>query len=116
VTGILGVLQGEISLKGAEASVKLSDVLVQESKLSMRLTFVGLIFFLLAYCTSPFSMGDTYQPGASRFWIYFAVAIPVAIFTILGFILLRLPSLDKWLSRMTQEPRARVSSSCGSKA
>ncbi|CAG9986826.1 unnamed protein product [Clonostachys byssicola] len=42
-----------------------------------RLTYIALIFVPLSWVSSLFSMSDTYLPGHSRFWVYFAVAVPL---------------------------------------
>lgn len=56
ITGILGVTRGELELEEAHASAEASAAAV-------RLTFVGLVFIPLAYCTGLFSIGDVFQPG-----------------------------------------------------
>lgn len=42
-----------------------------------RLTYIALVFVPLSWVSSLFSMSDTYLPGHSRFWVYFAVAFPL---------------------------------------
>ena len=63
VTGMLSVRQEELSQK--------------ETKLVSRLTFVALVFILLSFTASIFSMGGDFLPGSSRFWVYFGAAVPM---------------------------------------
>lgn len=61
---------------------------LREAKRTRALTVVGLMFIPLAYVASLFSMADGYLPGHSRFWLYFAVSLPlmVVMFGIYGFV------------------------------
>ena len=63
VTGILSVRQADVSQK--------------ESKLVSRLTVLALVFIPLSFTASIFSMGGDFLPGSSRFWVYFAAAVPM---------------------------------------
>ena len=65
VTGILSVRQADLSQK--------------ETKLVSRLTFVALVFIPLSFTASIFSMGGDFLPGSSRFWVYFAAAVPMTL-------------------------------------
>ncbi|KAF1993574.1 hypothetical protein P154DRAFT_567923 [Amniculicola lignicola CBS 123094] len=53
-----------------------------------RLTVLALLFVPLSYVSSLFSMNPDIMPGASRFWLYVAVAVPI---TIIVFIVARPP-------------------------
>ncbi|OAG37291.1 hypothetical protein AYO21_08476 [Fonsecaea monophora] len=44
-----------------------------------RLTIVALVFVPLSWVASLFSMTDDFAPGQSRFWLYFAVAVPLCV-------------------------------------
>ncbi|OAL37069.1 hypothetical protein AYO20_03546 [Fonsecaea nubica] len=44
-----------------------------------RLTIIALIFVPLSWVASLFSMTDDFAPGQSRFWLYFAVAVPLCV-------------------------------------
>jgi Mg2+ and Co2+ transporter CorA len=61
-----------------------------------RLTVLALVFVPLSYVSSLFSMNPDNMPGSPRFWIYFAVAVPV---TILVFLIARPPD---WIGRIFQ--------------
>jgi len=80
--GTLSILQGRLS--------------VAEAKLVSTLTWLGLIFIPLSFSTTIFSMSGDFQPGGTRFWVYFAVAFPmlclVLTFTFLISWALRRPS------------------------
>lgn len=56
-----------------------------------RLTVLALIFVPLSYVSSLFSMNSENMPGSKRFWVYFAVAIPV---TFVVFFIARPPTRD----------------------
>ena len=71
-TGMLSVRQAGISLRQAEVSQK-------EAKLVSRLTFVALVFIPLSFTASIFSMGGDFLAGSPRFWVYFAVAVPMTL-------------------------------------
>lgn len=48
-----------------------------------RLTVLALVFVPLSFIASLFSMNQDLGPGGHRFWIYFAVAIPVTLVVVL---------------------------------
>lgn len=50
---------------------------LSEAKRTRALTILGLMFIPLAYVSSLFSMADDYLPGQARFWLYFAVSLPL---------------------------------------
>lgn len=52
---------------------------VREAINVRRLTYVALIFAPLSFVASLFSIPDEIAPGKQRFWVYFAVAIPLAL-------------------------------------
>ncbi|KAL5425035.1 hypothetical protein PMIN06_005666 [Paraphaeosphaeria minitans] len=43
-----------------------------------RLTVLAVVFLPLSYISSLFSMADEFRPGGPRFWVYFAIAVPMA--------------------------------------
>jgi hypothetical protein len=53
----------------------------QETTNLTRLTYLALTFVPLSFCSSLFSMSEGIAPGGPRFWIYFAVAIPLLLLT-----------------------------------
>lgn len=44
-----------------------------------RLTILALVFIPLSYVATLFSMSEGFGPGGSRFWVYFAVAVPIML-------------------------------------
>jgi hypothetical protein len=56
-----------------------------------RLTVLALVFVPLSYISSLFSMNTENMPGSKKFWIYFAVAIPV---TLIVFLIARPPTVS----------------------
>ncbi|KAL8364820.1 hypothetical protein RB595_003884 [Gaeumannomyces hyphopodioides] len=53
-----------------------------------RLTYIALVFVPLSWVAGIFSMTDEYQPGKEKFWVYFAVGLPLVLVTLLGSALL----------------------------
>ncbi|KAF2439929.1 hypothetical protein P171DRAFT_369118 [Karstenula rhodostoma CBS 690.94] len=43
-----------------------------------RLTILAVVFLPLSYIESLFSMLDDFRPGGPHFWVYFAIAVPMA--------------------------------------
>lgn len=54
-----------------------------------RLTILALVFVPLSFVSSLFSMNSINGPGGPKFWVYFAVAIPI---TLLVFLVARPPT------------------------
>ena len=79
VTGLLSVHQGELS--------------ANEARLVSRITILALIFIPLSFSASIFSMGGDFQPGGSRFWVYFAVSIPMLLLILIFVFLWRKTSI-----------------------
>ena len=72
ITGLAGMSGNRQALRDQEVSLK-------EAKRMKALTFMGLVFFPLAYTASLFSMAEPYGPGSAYFWLYFAVSIPLIL-------------------------------------
>ncbi|KAK4942844.1 hypothetical protein LTR10_017420 [Elasticomyces elasticus] len=108
LTSILEVFQGETALEEARTSTKigvasealtrLSVQLAEKSyeegrrsaefaQISVILTAVGIVFIPLTYTASIFSMGSDYGPNGGHFWVYWAVAAPLAVVSIILFAL-----------------------------
>lgn len=77
--------------------VQISDTrrsLAEAANIS-RLTYLAFVFVPLSFTSSLFSMNTDVSPGGSKFWIYFAVAIPI---TAAAFLLARPPGSPRaWL-------------------
>jgi hypothetical protein len=52
-----------------------------ESRSVRILSMLGMTFLPLSFTSGLFSMADKYRPGASMFWVYFAVAVPLILVT-----------------------------------
>ena len=72
ITGLAGIAGNRHALLEAKRSL-------QETMRIKTLTLLGMVFLPLAFCTGFFSMNDQYLPGASSFWVYLAVAIPLVV-------------------------------------
>lgn len=84
MTGLANIAGNRQALKEAKLSVQEAKRSVREAKAVKTFTLIGLIFIPLAYTSGLFSMGGPYTPGADRFWVYFAVSLPliVAVFLV----------------------------------
>lgn len=65
------------------ASVSGSQQALREARSTKALTLVGLVFILLAYTATLFSMTGPFGPGEEMFWVYSAVAGPLVL-SVLG--------------------------------
>lgn len=65
----------------ATTMIQLTDTRrsVQEADNVKRLTAIALIFVPLGFVASLFSMSETVAPWSDRFWLYFAVAVPLLL-------------------------------------
>jgi hypothetical protein len=43
------------------------------------------VFIPLSLISSVFSMADPYGPGQGKFWLYFAICIPAAVFVVAAY-------------------------------
>jgi len=129
LASILEVFQGETALEEAKMSTKigsasealtrLSVQLAEKSyeegrrsaefaQISVILTAVGIVFIPLTYTASIFSMASDYGPNGGRFWVYWAVAAPLALVSIILFALLsRTQSLYNSLAWVLFGPYAK---------
>ena len=58
------------SVTASRESIKETKRALKEAKNTKTLAFAGLIFIPWAYCSSLFSMNESYIPGSNGFWIY----------------------------------------------
>jgi hypothetical protein len=65
------------------ASMSGNQQALREAQSTKALTLVGLVFIPLAYTATLFSMTEPFAPGGERFWLYFAVSLPL-ILCVLG--------------------------------
>ncbi|KAI1466149.1 uncharacterized protein F4812DRAFT_436102 [Daldinia caldariorum] len=78
---------GELSLQEAERAGR-------EARSVKALTVLGIVFLPLLFSASLFSMADSYLPGNSQFWVYFALSLPLLGFVIILFSIIELGYLD----------------------
>lgn len=74
---LLSVITTHINLMETEKTIS-------DSKSLSRLTILGFVFVPVSFVCSFFSMGGDFAVGQDRFWIYFAVVVPLTLL-ILGF-------------------------------
>ena len=72
LTGLAGILGNRQTLKEASRSL-------HEAKSVKILTLLGMMFAPLFLTSGLFSMSEKFLPGATLFWIYIVVAIPLII-------------------------------------
>ncbi|KAK8118161.1 uncharacterized protein PG998_006442 [Apiospora kogelbergensis] len=93
--GLADAISALGSLAGNRAMSRSADLSLQEAARAGRearsmktLTTLGLLFLPLSFSASVFSMAESYLPGNSMFWVYFAVSLPlVAVVFLLSFIM-----------------------------
>jgi hypothetical protein len=104
-TGLAGIVGNRQSLTEAR-SVRL-------------LTVLGMAFLPLSFTSGLFSMTAQYLPGASKFWVYLAIAIPLLLVIFAVPSLLRLgyeasddeDQLKTWIKTFRGRVRSRVAGS-----
>ncbi|KAK4181717.1 hypothetical protein QBC36DRAFT_40092 [Triangularia setosa] len=72
ITGLAGIA-------GNRQAVEEQVLSRQEATSVKALTVVGLVFIPLGFVASLFGMEDWFAPGGERFWVYWAVAVPVSV-------------------------------------
>ncbi|KAH6964668.1 hypothetical protein DER45DRAFT_592302 [Fusarium avenaceum] len=72
ITGLTGIAGNRQACREQELSLQAADR-------ARNITILGLVFVPLAYVATLFSMSDAYAPGGERFWLYFAISIPMTI-------------------------------------
>jgi Mg2+ and Co2+ transporter CorA len=72
----MNVLTTHVNLMETEKSIA-------DSKSLSRLTVLGFIFVPVSFVATLFSMGGDFAVGQSRFWIYFAVTVPLTVVILL---------------------------------
>ncbi|KAF2266769.1 hypothetical protein CC78DRAFT_614590 [Lojkania enalia] len=85
----LSVLDSKRSREDSERASRDSERSVQLSESSNQLIKLGqlliLVFTPASFAHGLFSMGGDFLPGNKRFWVFFAVAVPLSIITQLMF-------------------------------
>ncbi|KAF4971280.1 hypothetical protein FSARC_1850 [Fusarium sarcochroum] len=72
LTGLSGIAGNRQAFREQQLSLEAADR-------TRNITTLGLVFVPLAYIASLFSMSDDFGPGGAKFWLYFAIAIPVTL-------------------------------------
>lgn len=75
---------------------------LNEATMVRFLTLVGMTFLPLSLIAGVFSMSDEYAPGGPRFWIYFAVGIPLTTLVYL------LAGIQRDFSRQKTKPHLEL--------
>lgn len=72
-------------ITGNRQAFKEQQLALRAAERSRNLTFIGLVFIPLAFVSSLFGMSEPYGPGGDKFWLYFAISIPVAVFVVAAY-------------------------------
>ncbi|KAH7114885.1 hypothetical protein EDB81DRAFT_669396 [Dactylonectria macrodidyma] len=70
------------SIVGNRQAFKEQQLSLQATERSRALTLIGLVFIPLAFTSSLFSMAEPYAPGDEKFWLYFAISLPMSVLVI----------------------------------
>lgn len=68
----------------AKQSLETARLSLYETSVARALTFFATIIGPLLLTTGLFSMGQSFAPGGSKFWLYWAIALPLACVTVVG--------------------------------
>lgn len=83
-TGLTGIVGNAQAHREAERSLEEAKRSVREAKNMKALTMIAMVFIPLAFTCGLFSMSDSYIPGGGKFWVFFAVSIPLVIMIFIG--------------------------------
>ncbi|KAF4976451.1 hypothetical protein FZEAL_6889 [Fusarium zealandicum] len=82
ITGLASIVNANQAVKAQRLALEAAKLSAKEAKRARALVLLGLVFVPLSLISSIFSMSEPYSVGHSRFWVYFAVSVPVAIVTV----------------------------------
>lgn len=85
---LANIAANHYAFKTQRLSLAATELTAREAKNTKALTIIGILFIPFAYVASLFSMADPYTPGSHRFWLYFAVSIPLTALVFLGYYVL----------------------------
>ncbi|KAL4866209.1 hypothetical protein BDV12DRAFT_138254 [Aspergillus spectabilis] len=103
ITGLASITSSHQAYTEQKLALKASKQSLHEARRAKTLTLVGLVFIPLAYVASLFSMAEPYASGNERFWIYFAIALPLSGFMLTLYYLFSRgysSSTETWSSRV----------------
>jgi hypothetical protein len=82
--GLIGLVEAQKSVDAAiasqlatKASTEATKASLGEAKAARTLAVIGVLFLPFSFTASLLSLGQDFEPGQSRFWIYWAVALPI---------------------------------------
>ncbi|KAI9686002.1 MAG: hypothetical protein M1822_003985 [Bathelium mastoideum] len=99
---LAGLTNNRHAVKAQDLALAATERSIREAKSAKALTTLGIVFIPLAYVSSLFSMSDPYRPGQRLFWVYFMVALPLIMATLLGYYILEFGYTSRriqWLFR-----------------
>jgi hypothetical protein len=82
--GLIGIVEAQKSVEAAIASTKATNastvatrVSLSEAKAVRNLTIIGILFLPLGFTAGRLSLGQDFGPEQPRFWVYWAISIPL---------------------------------------
>jgi hypothetical protein len=82
--GLIGLVEAQKSAEAAiashiatKASTEATKASLHEAKAVRTLTIIGVLFLPLSFTSGLLSLGQDFGPGQPRFWIYWAIALPL---------------------------------------
>ncbi|KAJ5676061.1 hypothetical protein N7462_008958 [Penicillium macrosclerotiorum] len=76
VDNLVGIVTDSINLSSALRSL-------HDARFGLQLSIAAAVFFPVTLVAAIFSMGDEYSPGAKKFWMPWAVAVPLVAILVL---------------------------------
>jgi hypothetical protein len=86
--GFATMVENRQTFLAQQIAVQHAEQSLSASRSMKALTLVGIIFIPLAFTSSLFSMTEHFAPGSKYFWVYLAVAIPLVLLVVFGYVIL----------------------------
>ena len=87
-SALASIISSRQSFQEQRIALKHAEQSLSASKSMKALSIAGVVFIPLTYTSSLFSMTQQFMPGAEKFWIYFAVALPLMVVVMLAYVVL----------------------------
>lgn len=90
VSTLAGFSSSHVAQRAQELALDAAERSVREARSAKALTMLGILFIPFAYVSSLLSMAEPFTPGGDKFWVYFAITIPLSFSVHLGYFVLNL--------------------------
>lgn len=98
-------ISGLTNIANDLASLQTAFKSIEDGEFALRLSLFASVVFPMTLVTSLLSMGDDFLPGKSRFWVFWAVSVPLVMVFTIALIYGRRP--ERWLKDMLRGLRQR---------